>query len=157
MTQNTAPCFCCSEIPFSECCEPVLQDHAKAVTPQMLMRSRYTAFVLKNEAHLLTTWDPSTRPKGLSLENSKVKWINLKIHPFSANTEETQTDKVKFSASYIENDTLCTLTETSTFILHSALWYYLDGVNEISREKLGRNSSCPCGSGKKFKRCCLNL
>lgn len=23
-------------------------------------------------------------------------------------------------------------------------------------EKLGRNSPCPCGSGKKYKRCCLN-
>lgn len=22
-------------------------------------------------------------------------------------------------------------------------------------EKLGRNSLCPCGSGKKYKRCCL--
>ena len=22
-------------------------------------------------------------------------------------------------------------------------------------EKVGRNDSCPCGSGKKFKRCCL--
>ncbi|MEM6825795.1 MAG: SEC-C metal-binding domain-containing protein [Pseudomonadota bacterium] len=23
-------------------------------------------------------------------------------------------------------------------------------------EKLGRNDLCPCGSGRKFKRCCLN-
>ena len=22
--------------------------------------------------------------------------------------------------------------------------------------KVGRNESCPCGSGKKFKKCCLN-
>jgi hypothetical protein len=22
--------------------------------------------------------------------------------------------------------------------------------------KLGRNDSCPCGSGKKYKHCCLN-
>ncbi|MEM9732886.1 MAG: SEC-C metal-binding domain-containing protein [Pseudomonadota bacterium] len=22
-------------------------------------------------------------------------------------------------------------------------------------EKLGRNDPCPCGSGKRFKRCCL--
>jgi len=24
-------------------------------------------------------------------------------------------------------------------------------------EKLGRNDLCPCGSGKRFKRCCLRL
>lgn len=23
--------------------------------------------------------------------------------------------------------------------------------------KLGRNSPCPCGSGKKFKKCCIHL
>jgi uncharacterized protein YecA (UPF0149 family) len=23
-------------------------------------------------------------------------------------------------------------------------------------EKLGRNDLCPCGSGKRFKKCCLN-
>jgi hypothetical protein len=24
-----------------------------------------------------------------------------------------------------------------------------------AQEKIGRNSPCPCGSGKKFKQCCL--
>ena len=24
------------------------------------------------------------------------------------------------------------------------------------RQKVGRNDPCPCGSGKKFKKCCLN-
>jgi uncharacterized protein YecA (UPF0149 family) len=28
------------------------------------------------------------------------------------------------------------------------------GDKELS-EKLGRNDPCPCGSGKRFKRCCL--
>ena len=28
--------------------------------------------------------------------------------------------------------------------------------NEISAPKVGRNEPCPCGSGKKFKKCCLN-
>jgi uncharacterized protein YecA (UPF0149 family) len=23
-------------------------------------------------------------------------------------------------------------------------------------EKIGRNDKCPCGSGKKFKHCCIN-
>ena len=39
-------------------------------------------------------------------------------------------------------------------------WYYLDGEVEghvtFKREtpKVGRNEPCPCGSGKKFKKCC---
>ena len=24
----------------------------------------------------------------------------------------------------------------------------------IKKEKIGRNQQCPCGSGKKYKRCC---
>jgi uncharacterized protein YecA (UPF0149 family) len=29
------------------------------------------------------------------------------------------------------------------------------GGNKQLEEKLGRNDLCPCGSGKRFKRCCL--
>jgi uncharacterized protein YecA (UPF0149 family) len=27
--------------------------------------------------------------------------------------------------------------------------------NNVLEEKLGRNDPCPCGSGKRFKKCCL--
>ena len=26
----------------------------------------------------------------------------------------------------------------------------------VSQKKVGRNDPCPCGSGKKFKKCCIN-
>tara|TARA_R100000501_G_C2572465_1_gene78836 strand:+ start:95 stop:283 length:189 start_codon:yes stop_codon:yes gene_type:complete len=26
----------------------------------------------------------------------------------------------------------------------------------LSSEKVGRNSKCPCGSDKKYKKCCIN-
>ena len=26
---------------------------------------------------------------------------------------------------------------------------------DIKKKKVGRNDPCPCGSGKKFKKCCL--
>jgi uncharacterized protein len=29
-----------------------------------------------------------------------------------------------------------------------------DKSSELKREKIGRNDPCPCGSGKKYKRCC---
>lgn len=152
MTHNSAPCFCCSGSPFSDCCKPVLADHSKALTPLMLMRSRYTAYVLADEEHLLATWDVSTRPKELYLKDNPVRWLNLTVN--SSTTEEA-TGQVDFSAKYIDADNLCILQEKSTFSCKSGLWYYVEGINEVAREKLGRNSSCPCGSGKKFKRCCL--
>ena len=27
-------------------------------------------------------------------------------------------------------------------------------IKELSSKKVGRNSPCPCGSGKKYKHCC---
>lgn len=29
------------------------------------------------------------------------------------------------------------------------------GANETRRTKIGRNATCPCGSGRKFKKCCM--
>lgn len=30
-------------------------------------------------------------------------------------------------------------------------------VNEVKSVKIGRNDLCPCNSGKKYKKCCLNI
>lgn len=32
----------------------------------------------------------------------------------------------------------------------------LPGHRLISRTKIGRNEICPCGSGLKFKKCCIS-
>jgi uncharacterized protein YecA (UPF0149 family) len=33
--------------------------------------------------------------------------------------------------------------------------YYKPVPFQFTRKKTGRNETCPCGSGKKFKKCCL--
>ncbi|MGC8834888.1 MAG: SEC-C metal-binding domain-containing protein [Armatimonadota bacterium] len=30
------------------------------------------------------------------------------------------------------------------------------GKKAATKVKVGRNDPCPCGSGKKYKKCCLN-
>ena len=30
-----------------------------------------------------------------------------------------------------------------------------EGHTFVRRTKIGRNTTCPCGSGRKFKKCCL--
>lgn len=30
-----------------------------------------------------------------------------------------------------------------------------DGATLVQRTKIGRNATCPCGSGRKFKKCCI--
>jgi len=36
--------------------------------------------------------------------------------------------------------------------------FYLNEKSKpiVNHEKTGRNDPCPCGSGKKYKKCCLN-
>ncbi len=33
-------------------------------------------------------------------------------------------------------------------------WHYQPPVNQAKSNKVGRNEPCPCGSGKKYKKCC---
>ena len=142
-------------MPFAECCEPILTDHRRALTPLALMRSRYTAYVLGHETHLLATWAAETRPERLNLEDSKTKWLELTIHSESVDPVDESKGNVDFSARFMEHDQVCELRENSIFMRQDGLWYYLGGTPKITRTKIGRNGPCPCGSGKKYKRCCL--
>ncbi len=50
-------------------------------------------------------------------------------------------------------------TETETREQMKARFAELEGEHEIismKREKIGRNAPCPCGSGVKFKKCCID-
>lgn len=42
------------------------------------------------------------------------------------------------------------LHERSRFLKIDDCWFYIDGV----QPKVGRNDPCPCGSGRKYKKCC---
>ena len=58
----------------------------------------------------------------------------------------------------MEGKQLKVIHELSEFHREDNLWFYADGVNKESsaksnRQKITRNSPCPCGSGKKFKNC----
>src|SRR5205085_4408879 len=50
--------------------------------------------------------------------------------------------------------------EVSTFVKEDGRWLFKQGhapeVATVRRSapKVGRNDPCPCGSGKKFKKCC---
>jgi len=45
--------------------------------------------------------------------------------------------------------------EILTKMYHQDSKSLLSGVKLPRRKKIGRNSPCPCGSGKKYKKCCL--
>jgi SEC-C motif-containing protein len=130
------------------------REEAKLKTAEQLMRSRYTAFTLANDKYLLKSWANSTRPETIDAENSSIQWLELKIGVCEKGNAEDDTGLVTFTASFLSSGHLCRLHEKSSFIKEDDFWYYLDGETESQTEKVRRNSPCPCGSGKKYKKCC---
>ena len=147
-------CPCGSQLEYSTCCEPVIENHQLALTAEALMRSRYTGFVKENTDHLLRTWKDKTRPTTLNFDDHPVTWISLTINNTIEGQATDSKGKVDFTSTYIENGKLYTLNEVSDFSKSEGLWYYVNGVCEVTNKAIERNRPCPCGSQKKFKRCC---
>jgi SEC-C motif-containing protein len=115
------------------------------------MRSRYSAYALGNAAYLLSTWHATTRPEALALEQGPT-WVGLEVRSV---TEEGDAGTVEFVARYVERGRLLALHETSRFVREGGRWFYVDGeIHPSDATSVGRNDACPCGSGRKFKRCC---
>ena len=148
-------CPCGSGSAYSSCCQPILKDHRLAVTAEMLMRSRYTGFVQQHTEHIQSSWHEKTRPKILNFEDHPVVWLGLEINSCQGGLADDSKGTVDFTCSYLENGQVCKLQEVSEFLKVAGLWYYLHGECKVIKEKIARNTECPCGSGRKFKHCCL--
>ena len=117
------------------------------------MRSRYCAYVLDDTEYLFNTWHPEFRPTQLT-GDSGIRWIGLTIID---SEEQDMQAMVEFEASLMANGEVQAMHENSNFVLMQGRWLYTDGqllAPTFQPWKPGRNESCPCGSGKKFKRCC---
>ena len=140
-------CYCDSEKNFQECCEPLLLKKKKAQSSLELMRSRYSAYVLKRGQYLYDTC--SDRLKNIddiaSINNQNIHWLGLKIESSGAN-------EVVFMAYYKEENEIMVLKEKSLFIIQEGKYLYDSG--EILPAQINRNEACPCKSGKKYKKCC---
>lgn len=157
-----AQCACGSESTFESCCEPLLKGTQKASTAESLMRSRYSAFTVADINYIEKTTDPSKRStfdKAGTLDWAKnSEWLGLEI----VSTEEGGVDDVKgvveFIAKYRYDGVEQSHHEKSDFRKRGDEWYFVDGklVQEPYRaeDRVGRNDPCPCGSGKKYKKCC---
>lgn len=145
------PCPCGSGQPYSECCQRFHAGDLAADTPEALMRSRYSAFVMKLPDYLRGTWHPTSRPASLPLEDSP-DWAALQILSARAGDDRGQ---VHFRALYRVPGGFGYLEEVSDFVREDGRWFYLSGTPREGRLNPGRNDRCPCGSGRKFKTCCL--
>jgi SEC-C motif-containing protein len=146
-------CFCGSGLPFRDCCQPIIQGQRAAASAEALMRSRYSAYVVADSDYLLASWHADTRPRALQLEGQGISWLGLEVLDRRAGQPGDKTGRVSFIARYQQQGKPGAVQEDSRFVFEDGRWWYVDG-NPINEGKPGRNDPCPCGSGRKYKKCC---
>ncbi|MBS0847189.1 YchJ family protein [Citrobacter sp. JGM124] len=146
-------CPCGSGLEYSSCCQSYLDARQYPEHAEQLMRSRYTAFVLARADYLVASWHPTRRYPELESEISASfgtpDWLGLTVFEKASGSDQNEA-YVSFVARFKESGKEIAIIERSRFLKENDQWYYVDGV----RPAFGRNDACPCGSGKKFKKCC---
>ena len=126
-------CPCCSELAYTDCCEPILSGRKDASTAQQLMRSRYTAFTQANVDYLLRSHAVKTRPvkdrKNIERWAKSVIWMGLSILQTEAGEATDETGYVEFKATFLENAQPEQIHERSLFNRENGKWVYVSGVH----------------------------
>lgn len=146
-------CPCGSGRSYGQCCGPFISQTAVAENAAQLMRSRYSAYVAGNGGYLAASWHPDYRPRDAGPERA-LRWLGLEI---LASDEHGDRASVEFEARMLADGRVDALHERSEFVRENGCWYYTRGEilpPTFTPWKPGRNDACPCGSGRKYKRCC---
>ncbi|MCC1496209.1 YchJ family protein [Alcanivorax sp. 1008] len=141
-------CLCGSGLPASQCCSLYLAGKP-APTPEALMRSRFVAYAQQRLDYVGDSWHPDTRPASLD-PDTDTRWRRLQI---LASDSQGDQGMVHFCATWQAGEKWGQLEEVSRFVRENGLWLYHSG--DVTHHNLspGRNDPCPCGSGRKLKKC----
>jgi SEC-C motif-containing protein len=123
MTGKPLPCPC-GGADYATCCGRY-HNGEPAPDALTLMRLRYSAYVLKLEPYLLTTWHDSTRSVALDLAADNTKWFALEVKKHTCVSADSAT--VEFIARYKIGGRAARLHESSRFVREDGRWFYLDG------------------------------
>ena len=129
-----APCPCGRRLKYKKCCGS-LHRGQPAATPEDLMRSRYTAYALKNVAHIMKT----THPLSPHYQADASAWAaQLKIFCDTTRFEKLEvlsTQKgnspdegyVTYRATMFQGERNISSTERSLFRKLQGRWLYVKG------------------------------
>lgn len=157
-------CICGKGESLETCCGPVLAGKAWPKTAEDLMRARYAAYATGNIDFVVKSHDPATvgevDRKHTEAWSKNSTWLGLDILSTEQGGETDEEGVVEFLARYKLSNVTVPHRERATFRKIEGKWYFVDGKElnapTVRHEgpKTGRNDPCPCGSGKKFKKCC---
>lgn len=157
-------CPCGSNLAYADCCAPLIAGARTAATAEALMRARYSAYAKGELAYLKATMHPDHRDghdeKSTRDWSLNSQWHGLTILGVEGGGEGDEAGTVEFAADYTHGGTRRRHHELATFRRADGVWYLEGGElvkpKPVVREtpKIGRNDDCPCGSGRKYKKCC---
>lgn len=164
MEINTEKCPCGSDLAYAECCEPLIKGDRPAPSAEALMRSRYAAYVKKEIPYLQATLHPGHRKdydeKSTREWAESAQWHSLQIIRTEAGSPDDNEGTVEFIASFTQGGKKVEHHEAASFKREDGQWYFVNGEPPKPKTvvraapKVSRNDPCPCGSGKKYKKCC---
>ncbi|NNP68383.1 YchJ family protein [Acinetobacter sp. Ac_5812] len=147
----------CGQGQYAACCQPLHLKQQVAQTAEQLMRSRYSAFALKQIDYILQTTalgQQSTLDRAAIADWSQSnQWLKLDVVQHQPKLDKTHA-LVEFKAHYHDGTQAHIHHEISHFVLHQQQWYFLDPTLDM---KITMKQPCVCGSGKKFKQCCAQF
>lgn len=156
-------CPCCSGLKSEDCCAP-LHAGKPAPTALALMRARYAAYVTGNIDYVEATCTPELRAEFNRLDaerySEEAEWQGLKILRVVGGEADDQTGQVEFMTQYKHQGQPLTQYELAGFTRIDGQWLYSSyelnpkKTPVVNVDKIGRNDPCPCGSEKKYKKCC---
>jgi SEC-C motif-containing protein len=160
MTAQNCPCS--SGLLFANCCEPVLKGERESETAAELMRARYSAFATGAIDFIVATTHSKTRPEvsipDIRQWSESSTWQGLEIIDTS-DIDENKT-LLSFEARFTQRGKEQRHREKSVFEREDGKWRFVTGEElknptvRYETPRVGRNDPCPCGSGKKYKKCC---
>src|SRR5687768_3972846 len=103
MAKRNTNCPCGLPAPYADCCGSLHAGRTTAITADQLMRSRYSAFVVRDAPYLLRTWSSETRPRTLPLYDD-FEWTGLEILSTTGGTAFHTEGTVEFRAHYLTAD-----------------------------------------------------
>lgn len=145
---------------------PVIRRERSASTAEELMRSRYTAFVVGDVEWIMDSHHPDTVNEidrdEVARWSTGSEWLGLRIRSVEDGGAQDATGEVTFRARYRVQGQVVDHAERARFERCDGEWRFHSVVDEAapelvpvaSRSTVGRNDPCPCGSGRKYKKCC---
>ncbi len=114
----------CGGAAYADCCGRFIDGAQVPHSAVELMRSRYSAYALRNDAYLKSTWHASTRPAEAVAQDDGIKWLGLDVR---RHVPAGDAATVEFVARYKIGGRAHRLHEVSRFVREDGKWFYVDG------------------------------